>query len=281
LDDLDRRPDDIAVVTYPKSGTTWMLQILHLLRNQGRQGDVALDRCIGWFERDSLDILRRLPSRRIFKTHLPAFSVPRGGKLVYVGRNPKDVAVSYYHHARAKADFDFDGNWEQFFDLFLDGDIEGGDWCTHVSDGLRASREEPNRVLFIWFEELRRDPVAAIARIADFVGAEQNRPVLDRVVRFSSLERMKVDPLVNVQWSAERPGAVPHLRRGAVGGWHELFTRDQEARLEAKWTRAAAETGITLPRTATEATTLASPVLHRDGPLRITSVIHSTVLPTV
>ena len=45
-----------------------------------------------------------LGRRRLVKSHQPLSLLPRDlltkAKVVYVGRNPKDVAVSYYHHHR-------------------------------------------------------------------------------------------------------------------------------------------------------------------------------------
>src|SRR5205823_54666 len=104
--ELDQRPDDVFVVTYPKAGTTWMLQVVHLLRNGGDQGILLLNRAVAWIERDGIDGLKAMPSPRIIKTHLPlSLLTPTKGRWIYVARNPKDLAVSYYYHARAKIDF--------------------------------------------------------------------------------------------------------------------------------------------------------------------------------
>lgn len=47
--------------------------------------------------------------RRVFKTHAPhEFLMKwtnRQSKVVYLARNPKDVAVSLWHHSRSKATF--------------------------------------------------------------------------------------------------------------------------------------------------------------------------------
>ena len=44
------RPDDVFIVSFPKSGTTWMQQIVKLLRNGGQPDNIKLDRSIPWLE---------------------------------------------------------------------------------------------------------------------------------------------------------------------------------------------------------------------------------------
>lgn len=42
--------DDLFVVTYPRSGTTWTEQIVHLILNQGDQGEQLLTDAAPWLE---------------------------------------------------------------------------------------------------------------------------------------------------------------------------------------------------------------------------------------
>ena len=68
------------------------------------------------------------PSPRLIKSHLPYHVIPmskeesKRSKYIYVARNPKDVAVSFYHFVQS---FDpgsyFNGTWEFFVKLFLEG----------------------------------------------------------------------------------------------------------------------------------------------------------------
>ena len=64
----------------------------------------------------------------------PATSV---AKFIYVVRNPKDVAVSLYHHARLLKSSDFDGDWDCFFELFMQGKAVMGSWFDHVIPWLK------------------------------------------------------------------------------------------------------------------------------------------------
>ena len=116
LKDLHLRPDDLFIVTYPKSGTTWVQQIIKLIKNDGKEDGRTVDEAIPFIEealcaeaehhiRDRVGI-NEMPSPRYFKSHMPYQMMPGGpphtasAKYIYVARNPKDVAVSLFYHLR-------------------------------------------------------------------------------------------------------------------------------------------------------------------------------------
>ncbi len=77
------------------------------------------------------------PGPRYFKTHANVRDLPRGSaniKNIIVTRNPKDTAVSLYHHAKGKPEFNFQGDFNAFLQIFLSGKAENGDWFDHVID---------------------------------------------------------------------------------------------------------------------------------------------------
>ena len=45
------QPDDLFVVTYPKSGTTWLQQIVKLIKNGGVEGGRRCDDVVPWLEK--------------------------------------------------------------------------------------------------------------------------------------------------------------------------------------------------------------------------------------
>jgi len=72
--------------------------------------------------------INTLPSPRILKTHLPYKVVPKSVnednkcKYIYVARNPKDVAVSYYKFATSLERYC--GPWEFYVKLFVEGNVK-------------------------------------------------------------------------------------------------------------------------------------------------------------
>src|SRR5829696_7556945 len=101
------RPGDVVISTPSKSGTTWTQMLCALLIFDGPQfpaplGDVSpwLDMC----NRPLAEVTAALAAqthRRFIKTHTPLDGLPLRADVTYlvVGRDPRDVAISFEHHA--------------------------------------------------------------------------------------------------------------------------------------------------------------------------------------
>ena len=50
------RPNDLFIVTFPKSGTTWTQQIVKLIKGNGIEDDIPLSHCIPWLEKPAINI---------------------------------------------------------------------------------------------------------------------------------------------------------------------------------------------------------------------------------
>ncbi len=100
--EFDTRPDDIYIVTYQKSGTTWMQMIMHQLTSDGNMDFDHINDVVPSLERNIKENVRidDFPSPRIIKTHFTYDGFPKNwpGRYIYVMRHGMDVAVSEYHH---------------------------------------------------------------------------------------------------------------------------------------------------------------------------------------
>ncbi|MCI5157615.1 MAG: sulfotransferase domain-containing protein, partial [Candidatus Electrothrix sp. AUS1_2] len=100
--DFDFRNDDIIIASYPKSGTTWMQQIVGQLLLNGKEFD--LKKISFWLDRNpdqrkKLEVLNMQTHRRFIQTHLPADALVFSptAKYLYIVRDGRDIILSYHH----------------------------------------------------------------------------------------------------------------------------------------------------------------------------------------
>jgi hypothetical protein len=236
------QPGDVFVSTYPKCGTTWAQFIVYLLLHDGEplSSGTRLDQVFPHLEEVGEHVVRALPAPRLIKTHLPFGRTPwhTGARYVYVARNPFDCAVSFYHHTRGFVKhYDFaDGTFDDFFECFVRGEVDFGDYFDNLLSWLPRAAE-PN-VLFLTYEDMLSDPRAAVTAIGRFLGdaaaAAVARPgLVERIVAASSFDQMKVDQR---RWSSQRPANMPEfVRKGVVGDWRNHFSAAQARRLAQRF----------------------------------------------
>jgi len=231
---------DVFVATYPKCGTTWVQYIVWLLvRQRPIAPDESLAALVPHLEEVGAEFVATLPEPRLIKTHLPLAMTPfrPAAKYIVVVRNPFDCAVSFYHHTVGfPRHYDFaDGDFASFFDCFVAGEVDFGDYFDHLVPWVEAA-SLPN-VLLLKYEDLRASPAAGIVAIASFLGADVARfaadsAALEWVVAESSIDSMRRH---QSRWASERPEDRPFVRRGAIGEWPDVFSAVQAHRLAAKF----------------------------------------------
>lgn len=245
--------DDIFLASYPKSGTTWLQYIVHLLiRGKPIAPDETLSDSFPHLEEVGVETLTDVPRPRLIKTHLAFGMAPRSPVTRYlvIARNPFDCAVSFFHHTRGfPRHYDFaDGTFAGFFDCFLAGEVDFGDYFDHLESWYPVIGQD--NVHFLTYETLKRDPAGSIRSVAGFLGARARERVsapeeLERLVDESSLRSMRQYPQ---RWSSPRPEWAPgFVRKGQVGDWRSLFTPDQTRALLAKFDRRLSRAGIVDP----------------------------------
>jgi hypothetical protein len=204
------RPDDVAISTTPKAGTTWMQQICHQIRSADKGGDMSFDeisRVVPWIElafdqRQDLEAPQFGHDEgkpRIFKTHLWADHCPPFPKIINVVRDPFDVVVSFYSF--------FEGWFFEPGTVSLDtfaaefwlgrgapeSNMKAASYFHHLISWY--TRKDDPRVLIIFFEDLKEDLGNQVHRVCKFLSNKQHDFAKPEIVKLaterSSFEFMK------------------------------------------------------------------------------------------
>jgi hypothetical protein len=95
--DLTLSATDCVVAPFSKSGTTWLQQIAHSLRTRGDMDFDDISRVVPWIETSTdlgIDLdAPQIAEPRVFKSHLDAHRVPKGGCYIISCRDPKDAPI--------------------------------------------------------------------------------------------------------------------------------------------------------------------------------------------
>ncbi|KAK3166576.1 hypothetical protein QOZ80_1AG0047540 [Eleusine coracana subsp. coracana] len=251
------RPDDIILVSNPKCGTTWLKALAFTIINRSRfdfDHHPLLthhpQRVVPFIEilqgNNDLSDLEKIPSPRLLATHMPLSLFPEslassGCLMVYLCRDPKDVFVSRWHFdnkillGHSKIDL------EVAFNMFCECFSENGPFWDHCLEYWRESVTKPEKVLFIKYENMKRDPVKHVIRLAEFLGVpfsdkEQQAGVPEEVVRLCSFENLsgletnQTGELFGKDNTVVERSAF--FRKGKVGDWVNHMSQEMGKKLD-------------------------------------------------
>ncbi|GFR19068.1 sulfotransferase 1C2, partial [Trichonephila clavata] len=272
--EYEPRPDDFFIVTYPKCGTTWVQNIVGCIFREGKPFTSAIEFLTNtpFLEMAGAESTKTMKRPGAVKSHLPFNFMPwsKDAKYLFVARNPKDCCVSFYHHTRNLIGYEFqDGNFDDYFELFMEGNVDFGDYFDCLLSWYEH-RNDPN-VLFITYEQLKKDTRTYILKIAEFMGQkykdllENDEKLLNDVIKYSSFSFMKETMNKNVAELAalpkdvilnhpdlpqgmkdllaggdksffdSDPNSISFVRKGIVGDWRNHFSPEQNERMNKKF----------------------------------------------
>ncbi|KAI9105094.1 hypothetical protein K1719_022810 [Acacia pycnantha] len=259
---------DTILVTLPKSGTTWLKALTFTILNR-KTYDLnpnpnltkthhphplftanphELVPFIEYYD----DLLKPTPSLgslssspRLFACHVPYVLLPEsvkqsGCKIVYLCRNPKDLFVSTWKFVNKLLEPEAAPGllpMEDAFEKFCKGLVGYGPFWDHMLGYHKESLKNPEKVMFLRFEELKSEPVKVLKNLAEFMGygfsqeEEDGNVVADilKLCSFESLSNMEVNNTGGNSWRKIENRAF--FRRGEVGDWKNFLTFDMVERL--------------------------------------------------
>ena len=250
-DEFRFRDDDIVIATWAKSGTTWMQQIIGQLVSGGADTSFAF-MASPWLDLRVLpkdEIFAQLEAqqhRRFVKTHLPvdALRFSPKAKYLYVGRDTRDVVWSMHHHhmhftPEAYGMFNEtpgrvgppllppNPDVRAYYHEFLD--TNAGQFWPYWSN-VRSwweIRELPN-VKLVHFDDLKADPRAEIARIAEFLGIDVAESAWPAILEHCSLDYMRRQAAqMEMMDAVFKGGGASFINKGTNGRWRDVLSAEE------------------------------------------------------
>jgi hypothetical protein len=214
-------PDDVFIVSYPKSGNTWTRFLIgNLLHPESRADFSNINLIIPDPEALAKRQLGRIPRPRFIKSH--QYFDPRYPKVIYVVRDPRDVALSQYHFHRKRKLLSDGSSLEHFVGCFVAGKTSPyASWGDNVGSWLATRAGRPS-FLLLRYEDMLTNAVTELAKVADFVGIPANAERLEQAVERSSAGEMrKMEKAQAHLWSSTKNTRqdVPFVREAKSGGW--------------------------------------------------------------
>jgi Sulfotransferase domain len=230
-------PDDIFIVSYPKSGNTWTRFLMANLMYPEKSPDFAnLNLVIPDPEALSKRALARLPRPRIIKSH--QYFDPRYRRVIYVVRDPRDVALSQYHFHIKRTLIDDSYPLERFVNRFVAGETSPyASWGENVA-GWVATRYNTPGFLLLRYEDMMADTPAELAKVVAFLKLDASPERVAQAVEHSSAERMRsMEKQQARQWSSTRNTRqdIPFVRTAKSGNWKSEMPPAAIHTIETAW----------------------------------------------
>lgn len=265
---FDLRAGDIVISTPPKAGTTWTQVLVAMLVFAGPDLPDRLSTISPWIDQTIHpidEVTARLDAqrhRRFVKTHTPLDGIPWHPDVAYVvvGRDPRDITVSWDHHmgnidvwkvvemrgaAVGNDDLDDlpelpplrDDPAERFVDFLV---YEGHNGIPNLQTVLHHyddawSRRVHDNVVLCHYADYLSDLPAELVRLATALDMPVSHDAAVRWCASASIEAMRARA-VDVMPNADSifVDAEQFFRRGGGGEWRAYVSDELLARYERR-----------------------------------------------
>ncbi|MDB2334731.1 sulfotransferase domain-containing protein [Planktomarina temperata] len=186
---FNRYDDDLFIVEFPKSGVTWLTNILSNIiyakndlsiePNFFNVGDIVCD-----IHTQKAEFHRKLefPGFHIYKSH-EAYN-PTYKKVIYLWRDPMQCLRSYYRMLVGLGEYD--GSFSEFI-AHPDYGVEA--WCSHVESWIfRSSMQQ--RMIFLEYEKLTDNSLSEILNLTSNLGWNVTEELVQVALDKSSMKNM-------------------------------------------------------------------------------------------
>ena len=244
------RPDDTFIVSYPRSGNTWTRFLVANLLFPGEPVSFAnIERLIPDAEAQSSRYMKRLPGPRLIKSH--QYFDHRYPKVLYIVRDPRDVAASYYNFSRKYRHIEDNYPLERYIGDFVHGRLSSAPWGTwgeNVGTWMAARNGRPT-FLLVRYEDLIANTAAELEKVASFFGVDASPGRLHQAVENSSADQLReLEKKEGGEWvtTKNKRSDIPFIGSAVAGKWKSVLPEAAVVEIESAWGHIMAQLGYQL-----------------------------------
>ncbi|XP_053376566.1 uncharacterized protein LOC123535334 [Mercenaria mercenaria] len=231
------RKDDVMLCTYPKTGTNWLFEIIMMILNKSAE-PIETNKGMTMLEFQAPEDIDQQPSPRVVNCHFPCRILPfkdmtaKQIKTVLCCRNPKDTAVSYYNHMKGLRPYDYNGKWDDWLPVYLQGKLEYGKYTDYLLEWEKAMEEGVGFPLHVmYYEDLKINGTGEMDKLRKFLDVELDDVLKEDIVKMCGFARMATK---TVPGSFTKEG-FNFFRKGQIGDWKNWFTVAQDEMFDEIW----------------------------------------------
>lgn len=220
---------DVWLASFPRSGNSWFRSILATIisiaeLDGATPSPAEIDRIMPVLGANNLFApwpYKVIP--RFVKTHRPyypvLFDIPQ--RTVLVVRDPRDVAVSYYHFSRSLRQRAYTGSFSQFI-----RDPKRG-----VSPAIDYYFSWKNRAsVIVRYEALRQDTCSETMKVFDTLGIAVSEEIVQLALQKTSFENMqRLEAQYGVRNKERFTPEFKATRKGTSRQWEGVFSPEDQA----------------------------------------------------
>jgi hypothetical protein len=220
---LDTKEEDVFIAAYPKSGNTWMQNIvtgLILDSNSSNLTPQLVNEVVP--DVHAKKYYKRLFPEMVFKTH--GLPTPRYKRVIHLVRDGRDAMVSYYNMGKNKSkNFPY-----SMKDMVIHGKgVSPTKWHIHCQQWF----ENPYNaeIVLIKYENLHLNPKSELRKICDFLALDISEERMMLVFENNSIDhvRTRVGKFgMDNDHTWENKSITSFFRKGIVGGYKEEMPED-------------------------------------------------------
>jgi hypothetical protein len=185
---------DVFLVTYPRSGTTWISCVAaELLFQISPKSLTEIDSIVPDVHALPEKSAVPMASQYLVKSHFPLTGVPPFGeyrRVIYMVRDPRDVMLSYYRFSRFLSNYP--GDLKEFAMDWAAGRIWPCSWQEHVNSWLAPrARTAPFELTLLRYEDFVADPIGQTGVLAKALGVDPGRARIEEIVADTGSDAMR------------------------------------------------------------------------------------------